>query len=209
MILPSFFAFTCFDCFACTLPVSFTALGDPVCPGEVTRRCPRPWRGLPNGVVPSTGCLKHQSDPSLDSWYPAPTLKERPATAAPYRPRVSKNAECSGVGGVVPSMVFPSHRYPGTTLPAIRWRLAISSPSTVFPTWGYRGGDATKLALTSSIPSPSTVFPTCGYRGGGTADTWVGDARNISCWRRLLRLSWRRLGRLMLASPWALSLPWH
>jgi len=25
-------AFTCFDCFACTLPVSFAALGDPVCP---------------------------------------------------------------------------------------------------------------------------------------------------------------------------------
>ena len=45
-------------------------------------------------------------------------------------------------GGVVPSMVFPSHRYRGTTLPKIRWRLAISSPSTVFPTRGYRGGDA-------------------------------------------------------------------
>jgi len=92
-------------------------------------------------------------------------------------------------GGVVPSMVFPSHRYRGTTLPAIRWRLAISSPSTVFPTCGYQGGDAAKLALTSSISSPSTVFPTCGYRGGGTADTCVGDARNVSCWRRLLRLS--------------------
>ena len=158
MILLSFFAFTCFDCFACTLPVSFTALGDPVCPGKVTRRCPRPWRGLPNGVVPSTGCLKHQSDSSLDSWCPAPTPKERPATAAPYRPRVSKNAEYSG--GIVPSMVFPSPGYRGTTLSAIRWRLAITSPST--------------------------VFPTCGYRGGGTAATWVGDARNVSCWRRLL-----------------------
>jgi len=99
VILLSFFAFTCFSCFACTLPVSFTVLGGPVCPGKVTRRCSRPWRGLPNGVVSSTGCLKHQSDPSLDSWCPAPTPKERPATAAPYRPRVSKNAECSGGGG--------------------------------------------------------------------------------------------------------------
>jgi len=112
-------------------------------------------------------------------------------------------------GRVVPSMVFPSHRYRGTTLPVIRWRLAISSLSTVFPTCGYRVGDATKLVSTSSILSPSTVLPTCGYRGGDTADTWVGDARNVSCWRRPLRLSWRRLGHLMLASPWALSLPWH
>ena len=48
----------------------------------------------------------------------------------------------SALGGVVPSMVFSSHGYRGTTLPAIRWRLAISSPSTVFPTCGYRGGDA-------------------------------------------------------------------
>ena len=71
-------------------------LGDPVCPGKVTHRCPRPWRCLPNGAISSTGCLKHQSDPSLDSWCPAPTPKERPATVVPYRPRVSKNAECSG-----------------------------------------------------------------------------------------------------------------
>ena len=54
-------------------------------------------------------------------------------------------------GGVVPSMVFPSHGYRGITLPAIRWHLAISSPSAVFPTCGYRGGNAAKLASTSSI----------------------------------------------------------
>jgi len=75
---------------------------------KVTRRCPRPWRDLPSRAVSSMGCLKHQSDLSLDSWCPAPTPKERPATTAPYHPRVSKNAECSG-GGVVPSVVFPSH----------------------------------------------------------------------------------------------------
>ena len=54
----------------------------------------------------------------------------------------------SALGGVVPSMVFPSHGYRGITLPAIRWRLAISSPSTVFPTCGYRGGAVSYTHLT-------------------------------------------------------------
>jgi len=99
MILLSLFAFARFDCFACTLPVSFTVLGDPVCPGKVARRRPRPWRGSLIGVVSSTGCLKRRGDPSLGSWCPAPTPKERPATTAPYRPRVSKNAEYSRGGG--------------------------------------------------------------------------------------------------------------
>jgi len=142
MILLSLFAFARFDCFACTLPVSFTVLGDPVCPGKVARRRPRPWRGSLIGVVSSTGCLKRRGDPSLGSWCPAPTPKERPATTAPYRPRVSKNAEYSRGGGVIPSMVFPSHGYRETALPSIRWRLAVPPPSTVFPTCWYRGGGA-------------------------------------------------------------------
>jgi len=54
---------------------------------KVTRRCPCPWRGLPNSAVSSMGCLKHQGDMSLGSWCPAPMPKERPATAAPYRPQ--------------------------------------------------------------------------------------------------------------------------
>jgi len=48
MILPSFFAFTCFDCFACTLPVSFTALGGPVCPGKACLTGPYRPRGVSN-----------------------------------------------------------------------------------------------------------------------------------------------------------------
>jgi len=54
-----------------------------------------------------------------------------------------------------------------------------------------------------AVSSPSAVFPTCGYRGGDPADILVGDARDVSRWHRPLRPSRQRLGRLMLASPWA------
>ena len=53
---------------------------------KVALRCPRPRRGLSVGAVSSLGCLKLQGDLSLDSWCLAPTPKERPATAASYRP---------------------------------------------------------------------------------------------------------------------------
>jgi len=41
MILPSFFTFTYFDCFACTLPVYFAVLGDPVHPVPYSYRVPQ------------------------------------------------------------------------------------------------------------------------------------------------------------------------
>jgi len=54
---------------------------------KVALQCPRPWRGLSNSAVSSMGCLKHQGDMSLNSWCLAPTPKERPTTAASYRPQ--------------------------------------------------------------------------------------------------------------------------
>jgi len=57
MILPSFFAFTCFDCFACTLPVSFAALGDPVCP------VPMPREGISGSTIAATQRLRPTSGP--------------------------------------------------------------------------------------------------------------------------------------------------
>ena len=74
-------------------------------------------------VVSSTGCLKHQGDLSLGSWCPAPTPKERPATAAPYRPQGVWKRQAPGrreaSQGVVPSMVFPSQGYRGATFPLV------------------------------------------------------------------------------------------
>ena len=43
---------------------------------------------------------------------------------------------------IVPSMVFPSHRYRGTPCQRFAGVLAVPPPSTVFPTCGSQGCDA-------------------------------------------------------------------
>ena len=54
-----------------------------------------------------------------------------------------------------------------------------------------------RLTLPPSTSSPSTVFPTCGYRRGDPVDIWVGDARDVSRWRRPSHPSGRRRGRYL------------
>jgi len=152
---------------------------------------------MPNSAVSSMGCLKHQGDLSLGSWCPAPTPKERPATAAPCLETPNTGKARSPPGGrSLHGLSFPwvSGKNPASGSLSI-WRSRLP-PQSFLPV-GI--GEATPLVtsfdffdivslhslsylwvtgrrcryllvLTSSISSSSTVFPTCGYRGGDVAD---------------------------------------
>ena len=132
----------------------------------------------------------------------------------------------SPLAGPVPSVVFPSHGYRGTTLSAATWRFnnLVSLHSLPY-LWVSGRRRLQGLASAPSISSPSTLFPTCGYRGDdASADVWIGDGcyilalaslsapflsgRRLLYWRRILSgrrlLSWRRL---MLTLTLTLSTP--
>jgi len=111
-------------------------------------------------------------------------------------------------GGVVPSMVFPSHRYRGTPCQRFAgvWRSYLP-PQSFLPVGIGEATPVTNSAFFDFVSLHSLSYLWVSGRRGCWNFGW--RRRDVSHWRHPLCPSRRRLGRLMLASPWASSLPLH